>query len=67
MVKWQIVWIKIIDEVDMLHAKIYYNLLPLIGNNSPQFCTSLVPDSYFRSEGVLINISGMTWIIDWLI
>jgi hypothetical protein len=33
MVKWQIVWIKIIDEVDMLHAKIYYNLLPLIGNN----------------------------------
>jgi hypothetical protein len=36
-----------------------YKVLPLIGNKYRQFCTSLVqslyyvPDSYFRSEGVI--------------
>jgi hypothetical protein len=25
MLKWSIVWLKKIDELDMLHAKIYYN------------------------------------------
>jgi hypothetical protein len=43
----------------MKSATIYKKVLPPIGNKCRQFCTSLVqslyyvPDSYFRSEGVL--------------